>query len=108
MNTRRSISTSGARTVLFSICIVTTACGGTGIEGSTYADNGGIMKIEFKPEGKAYLYAGPTSTTCSYTQSGETITLLCEGDTFAFTLDEDGSAINGPPDGLVARMTKQN
>ena len=63
------------------------------------------MKIEFKSGGKAYVSAGPTTTTCSYTESGKSLTLTCVGDKTVFTVDDDG-ALNGPPDGLLTRLNK--
>jgi hypothetical protein len=83
----------------------TTGCGG-GVEGNTYENNGGVVKVEFKSGGKAYLSAGPATTTCTYSESGKTVTLLCMGDKTVFTVEEDG-ALSGPPDGLLTRLTKK-
>lgn len=84
----------------------TTACGGGGVEGSTYANNGSIVKIEFKPDGKAFMAMGPMSTPCTYTQKGKSVSLSCEGDSTVLTVEDDG-ALTGPPDGMLARLTKQ-
>lgn len=80
-------------------------CGGK-VEGNTYEGNGGIVKIEFKSGGKAYLSAGPATTTCTYTESGKTVTMVCVGDTTVFTVEDDG-ALSGPPDGMLTRLTKK-
>lgn len=80
-------------------------CGGK-VEGNTYEDNGGVVKIEFKSGGKAYVSTGPATTTCSYAENGKTVTLTCEGDKTAFTVDDDG-ALNGPPGGFLTRLTKK-
>ncbi len=80
-------------------------CGGK-IEGNTYEDNGGVVKIEFKSGGKAYLSAGPATTTCSYSESGKSVTLTCVGDKTLFTVEDDG-ALSGPPEGLLTRLTKK-
>jgi hypothetical protein len=85
--------------------VATPACGGS-VEGSTYAGNGGIVKIEFQSGGKAYVATGPVSTACTYSESGKNVTLLCEGDTTVFTVGDDG-ALNGPPEGLLGRLTKE-
>jgi hypothetical protein len=69
-------------------------CGGK-VEGNTYEDNGGVVKIEFKSGGKAYVSTGPATNTCSYAENGKTVILTCEGDKTAFTVDDDG-ALNGP------------
>ena len=39
-------------------------------------------------------------------QSGKTLTLNCNGDKTAFTIDDDG-ALNGPPNGFLSRLTKK-
>ena len=82
-----------------------TACGGGGVEGNNYSGNGGIVKIEFKSGGKAFLSMGPTTGTCTYTQKAKTVTLLCDGDSTEFTIGDDG-ALAGPPDGMLGRLTK--
>lgn len=76
------------------------------MEGSTYIDNGGVVHIEFKSGGKAFVSTGPVANACTYSESGKTITLTCEGDKTVFTIDEDG-ALNGPPGGFLARLTKK-
>jgi hypothetical protein len=83
----------------------TIGCGGK-VEGNTYTGNGGIVQIEFKPGGKAYVSTGPVSTSCTYTESGRTVTLVCERDKTVFTVEDDG-ALSGPPDGLLTRLTKK-
>jgi hypothetical protein len=81
------------------------ACGGK-VEGNTYEGNGGMVKIEFKSGGKAYLSAGPATTTCTYTEDGKTVTMICVGDKTVFTVEDDG-ALSGPPDGMLTRLTKK-
>jgi len=76
------------------------------LQGNTYEDNGGMVKMEFKSDGKAYVSTGPVTNSCTYTESGKTVTLTCEGDKTVFTLDDDG-ALNGPPGGFLARLTKK-
>ncbi len=84
-----------------------TAIGCSGnVEGNTYEDNGGVVKIEFKSGGKAYVSTGPATNTCSYTESGKTVTLTCEGDKTVFAVDDDG-ALKGPPNGFLTRLTKK-
>jgi hypothetical protein len=80
------------------------ACG-SGVKGHTYAGNGELVKIEFQSDGKALASMGPMTSTCSYTQSGNKITLICEGDTEQLTLGSDG-ALAGPPDGMLAHLTR--
>ena len=80
-------------------------CGGK-VEGNTYEGNGGVVKIEFKSGGKAYMSAGPATTACTYTESGKTVTLICVGDKTVFSVEDDG-ALSGPPDGFLTRLTKK-
>jgi hypothetical protein len=84
---------------------VLTGCGGK-VEGNTYAGNGGVVQVEFKSGGKAYVSTGPVSNPCSYTESGKTVTLVCEGAKTVFTVDDDG-ALNGPPGGMLGRLEKK-
>jgi hypothetical protein len=80
------------------------ACGG-GVAGNTYTGNGGIVKIEFQSGGKAYLSTGPVTTNCTYSEKGGNVTLDCEGESTEFSVGDDG-ALNGPPGGMLTRLTK--
>ena len=64
------------------------------------------MRIEFKADGKALVSTGPLTTPCTYSESQKSITLECEGDKTSFTIDDDGALI-GPPDGMLARLTRE-
>ena len=90
--------------ILVAAGVLVSGCGGK-VEGNTYAGNGGVVQIEFKSGGKAYVSTGPVSTPCTYTESGKTVTLVCEGDKTVFTVDDD--ALNGPPGGMLGRLTKK-
>jgi hypothetical protein len=95
--------------IVLAVCLIgalsaMTACGSK-VVGSTYEGNGGVVKIEFKSGGKAYVSTGPVTNTCTYSESGKKLTLVCEGDTTIFTVDDD--ALNGPPDGFLGRLTKK-
>ena len=97
---------SGSHAVALAvIAVLGVGCGGK-VEGNTYEGNGGVVKIEFKSGGKAFLSAGPATTTCTYTESGKTVTMVCVGDTTVFTVEDD-EALSGPPDGLLTRLTKK-
>lgn len=98
-----SIARALAFTAIVSVCTI--ACGGSKAEGHTYSGNGGVVRIEFKSDGKAFIATGPISTPCTYSESGKTLTLNCEGETTEFKIDDDGALI-GPPDGLLARLTQ--
>ena len=105
---KNRFKTSIARTFAFMaiLSVYITACGGTKAEGHTYTGNGGIVKIEFKSGGKAFVSTGPVTTTCTYSESDKTVTLTCEGDKTEFTIDDDGALI-GPPDAMLARLTRE-
>lgn len=100
---KRAMTLGATLAVLLPLVIA--GCGSS-VAGSTYIDNGGVVQIEFKSDGKAYVSTGPVSNTCSYTQGGKTLTLICRGDKTVFTVDDDG-ALNGPPDGFMGRLTKK-
>jgi len=72
------------------MCPVTTGCGGK-VQGNTYQGNGGVVKIEFKSGGKAYLSAGPATATCTYSENGKKVNMICEGDKTVFTVEDDGA-----------------
>ncbi|MFL6303340.1 MAG: hypothetical protein ACJ72H_07345 [Candidatus Sulfotelmatobacter sp.] len=97
---KNTLSIGTIATLLF-----TTGCGGK-VEGNTYEDNGGVVKVEFKSGGKAYVSTGPETDNCTYAESGKNVTLTCNGDRTAFTVDDDG-ALNGPPGGFLTRLTKK-
>jgi hypothetical protein len=86
------------------LCLSATACG-NGVSGHTYAGNGQLVKIEFQSGGKALTSFGPMTSNCTYTQSDKKISLTCEGDTTQLTMNDDGS-LAGPPDGMLAHLTK--
>ena len=81
------------------------AAGCSKVSGHTYADNEGIVKIDFQSGGKATATIGPIATACTYTESGKTITLACQGQSTIFTVGNDG-ALNGPPDGMLNHLTR--
>ena len=85
--------------------LVSNGCGSS-VEGNTYTGNGGVVVVEFKSGGKAFVSTGPVSTPCTYTASGKTVVLTCEGDKTTFTVDDDGALI-GPPNGMLGRLTKK-
>ena len=64
--TEMKFRTFGAMTVaaLLTCAAWVAGCGGA-VEGSTYTGNGGVVTIEFKSGGKAYVATGPISTPYS-------------------------------------------
>ena len=86
------------------LCMGAAGCGKS-VSGHTYAGSGELVKIEFRSGGKAFASMGPMTSNCTYTQSGKKISLICEGDTEELTMADDGS-LSGPPDGMLAHLTK--
>jgi len=86
------------------VCVCAAGCG-SGVSGHTYAGNGQMVKIEFQSGGKAFTSFGPMTSACTYSQSGKKISLICDGDATDLTMADDGS-LAGPPDGMLARLTK--
>ena len=105
---RRQLALPKALTIpVAGILLVALGCSSnTKVEGTTYEDNGGVVKIEFKSGGKAYVSTGPATNECTFMQSDGRVTLTCAGDKTLFKVDDDGS-LNGPPGGMLSRLTKK-
>lgn len=105
---KTTFNTSTLRVLAFaaiaSLC--TTACGGSKAEGHTYAGADGVVRVEFQPDGKAFLTVGALATSCTYSEGGKTLTLNCDGETTEFTIGDDGTLV-GPPAGMFARLAQQ-
>jgi hypothetical protein len=104
MRNKFTLSNALAIAILGTLAIAL-GCSGK-VAGNTYEDNGGVVKVEFKSGGKAYVSTGPVTNTCSYEENGKSLTLTCEGDKTVFTVDDDGD-LNGPPGGFLTRLTKK-
>jgi hypothetical protein len=79
----------------------------TEVQGHIYHGNGDVVVVEFKTSGRAFVSTGPVSTPCTYSQSGNTVTLACEKDKTTFTVDPDEGALIGPSDGFLGRLTRK-
>ncbi|HEY1757993.1 MAG TPA: hypothetical protein VGG72_21675 [Bryobacteraceae bacterium] len=78
---------------------------GNSVQGNTYADANGMMKIDFQSGGKALVTIGMSSQNCQWSQSSSNIAVKCADDTMQLTLNNDGS-LAGPPNGMVGPLTK--
>ena len=85
------------------VCTFLDACESR-VSGSIYHSNGGAVQVQFQSGGKAYASAGTIIRACSYSESGKTVSLVCDGDTTSFTVQDDGALV-GPAEGLMARLT---
>jgi hypothetical protein len=101
---RASLQRALASAAVAMLCLGAAACGKS-VSGHTYAGNGELVKIEFQSGGKAFASMGPLTSSCTYTQNGTSISLICEGDTTELTMADDGS-LSGPPDGMLSHLTK--
>jgi hypothetical protein len=105
MNRKPSSAVSVTLALSLASLVLLAGCGSS-VSGNTYTGNGGVVSVEFKSGGKAFVSTGPVSTPCTYTESGKTVTLICEGDKTQFTVDDDG-ALLGPQGGFLGRLTKK-
>jgi hypothetical protein len=63
--------------------------------------------VAFQSDGNATASLGGVNSNCTYTEDGKTVTLTCEGgEPATLTINDDGS-LSGPPDGMLAKLTKQ-
>jgi hypothetical protein len=85
-------------------CLGAAGCGNS-VSGHTYQGAGGIVQIQFESGGKAKATMGPASSDCTYAQNNEIVSLTCEGITTSLTVNSDGS-LSGPPDGMLAKLTR--
>lgn len=79
------------------------ACG-SNVSGHVYHNNGGVVQVEFESRGRAYVSAGSATHRCSYSESGKSVSLVCDGNTTELQVQEDGVLV-GPANGLMARLT---
>jgi hypothetical protein len=86
------------------MCFGAAACG-SGVSGHTYANNEGMVTIQFQSGGKATTTIGPITELCTYTQSGKQVTLVCANDSMQFTVGSDGN-LTGSQEGMLNRLTK--
>jgi hypothetical protein len=78
---------------------------GNSVQGNTYADASGMMKMQFQSGGKALVTIGYTTQNCQWSQSSSNVAVKCGEQTMQLTLNSDGS-LAGPLDGMVGRMTR--
>jgi hypothetical protein len=71
-----------------------------------YTNAEGNASVEFMSGGTAQFSLHGVGGRCTYAQTERTITLTCEGETTAFTVEDDG-ALTGPPDSFLTRMKKK-
>jgi hypothetical protein len=75
------------------------ACSSSNLPG-TYTDSSGAFKLELKSGEKATLTTMSGSTACTYKADGKQLTVVCETQTLAFTVQDDGSLMPPPEAGI--------
>jgi hypothetical protein len=74
----------------------------------TYSDANGAVLLELKSGGKANITFMGEVGDCTYTTSGQQLSLSCQGDAgnLVFTIHDDGS-LTGPPGSFMPMLRKQ-
>lgn len=84
-------------------CTFLNSCGRT-VRGHTYHNNGGALEVEFMADGKARVFNGVIRRICSYSESANKVSLVCDDGTSILSIQDDGALV-GPPDSPMARLT---
>lgn len=71
----------------------------------TYADASGAFRLELKSGGKATLTTLNSPTACTYKKDGKQLTVVCETQTLAFTIQDDGSLLP-PQESMIGPLKK--
>ena len=74
----------------------------------TYSDANGSVLLELKSSAKANITFMGDVADCTYSTSGNQLTLDCKGPAgkIAFTIHDEGS-LTGPPDSFMPMLRKQ-
>jgi hypothetical protein len=64
-----------------------------GLEGNTYQAPGGLYSLEFQSGGKAIETFGPLKQKCSWSESGNNVSVTCEKVTVVFTFNPQGQLV---------------
>ncbi len=91
--------------VALTVSVMLAGCGSKSVAGNTYEAVGGAFSVEFQSGGKAVTTIAGNKVDCTYTEDSKTVTLTCEGQPVALTVNDDGS-LSGPPDGMMGKLTK--
>jgi len=87
--------------ILLNAC---SACPPGNLQG-TYTDASGAFKLELKSGGKATLTALNSPADCTYKKDGKQLTVVCETQTLAFTIQDDGSLMP-PQESMIGPLKK--
>ena len=98
-----NVRTLGAATLAGLLCIPLSGCGSK-VKGNTY--EAGLIVVSFQSGGKATFGTTGDSVPCTYTESGDKVTMTCNGDTNTFTVDSDGN-LDPPAGSLIPKLVKR-
>ena len=96
----------GLIAVALTMSVMLASCGSKSVAGNTYEAAGGAFSVEFQSGGKAVTTIAGNKVDCTYVEDSKTVTLTCEGQPVALTVNDDGS-LSGPPDGMMGKLTKK-
>jgi hypothetical protein len=99
------------RALTCALLLLLCACtGGAMLAGSKvegiYEDAQGYASIEFMPAGKAHFSLHGVGGACTYKIQGTRLTVVLEGETFVFTINNDDS-LTGPSGTYLSRLKKK-
>jgi hypothetical protein len=97
---------SGFIAAALTMSLLLASCGSKSVAGDTYEGAGGAFSVEFQSGGKAVTTIAGAKVDCTYTEDSKTVTLTCEGQPVALTVNDDGS-LSGPADGMMGKLTKK-
>ena len=84
---------------------LTLTCKGSPVPTTVFAiHDDGSLTVRLESGGKAIVSSGPVSHACSYSESGKSVSLVCDDNATNFTIQDDGALV-GPPQGLMTRLT---
>ncbi|HEY2469046.1 MAG TPA: hypothetical protein VGI45_14580 [Terracidiphilus sp.] len=98
-----NVRTFSAGAAALLLCISLTACGSK-VKGNTF--EAGLISVSFQSGGKATFGTVGDSAPCTYTESGDKVTLTCNGESNVFTVDKDGN-LDGPAGSLIPKLIKR-
>ena len=84
--------------------VFTVACGG--VQG-TYTDTTGAVSLVLKSGGNATFTFAGQSGDCTYTSSGNTVSLTCPGQAGAVNFTVGSGTLTGPPDSFFPPLKKK-
>ena len=101
------IQTAKAFLATLTVVLATVTVGCSSVKG-TYSDFGDSTLLDLRSGGEAALTFGGETAACTYSSSGNQLTLDCKPPLgkVVFTIHDDGS-LTGPPGGFLPALRKK-